>query len=137
MKSKYLKAFMEMTEVFANTSEAERLKVGACLIKNGNPVCFGVNGTLPGWHTNCCEDEQGNTHEAVLHAEVNCLNKLRNINETAKDALLLVTHSPCIRCAHEIVASGVKAVYYKHNYRSDDGVAHLKEAGIVVEKLIG
>ena len=52
MKSKYLNAFMKMTEVFAQTSEAKRLKVGACLIKNGNPIAFGVNGTIPGWETN-------------------------------------------------------------------------------------
>ena len=135
MKDKYLKAFMEMTEVFANTSEAERLKVGACLIKNGNPVCFGINGTLQGWKTNKCEDADGVTSEFVLHAEINCLNKLRNINETATGGVLLVTHNPCIRCAHEIVASGIDSVYYKHDYRCDEGIKYLKEKGVVVFKM--
>ena len=135
MKTKYLEAFMKMTEVFAETSAANRLKVGACLIKRGNPVCFGVNGTLPGWHTNDCEDASGATHEAVLHAEINCLNKLRKINETAKDSILLITHSPCLRCAHEILDAGVDTVYYKHNYRSDDGVKYLRASGVVVLQL--
>lgn len=135
MKFKYLKAFMKMTEEFANTSEAARLKVAACLIKNGNPVCFGVNGTLPGWHTNRCEDGEGKTHDAVNHAEINCLNKLRKINETAIGGTLLITHGPCRKCSHEIVDSGITHVYYKHDYRCDEGIKYLKDNGVTVFKL--
>lgn len=135
MKEKYLRAFMQMTEVFAETSEATRLKVAACLIKNGNPVCFGVNGTLPGWHTNTCEDEDGSTSDAVTHAEINCINKLRTINETSVGGTMLITHSPCIRCAHELVAAGIERVYYKHEYRSTDGIEYLKEKGVAVFKI--
>ena len=132
MKDKYLRAFMDMTSRFALTSSAEKLKVGACLIKNNNPICFGVNGTLPGWHTNKCEDASGNTTEVVLHAEINCLNKLRKINETAVGAILLITHAPCIRCAHEILDSGVVQVYYLENYKTDEGVLWLRQNGVGV-----
>jgi len=136
MKPKYLQAFMDMTERFAQTSEATRLKVGACIIKNGNPIAFGVNGTLPGWESNTCESQSGETlPDIVLHAEINALNKLRKISESSKDATLLVTHSPCLRCAHEIVDSGIKHVYYKHQYRSSDGIEHLLKHGIDVIQL--
>jgi dCMP deaminase len=136
MKDKYLKAFMKMTEVFAETSEAKRLKVGACLIKNGNPLAFGVNGTLPGWYDNVCEDSEGNTKaDIVLHAEIQALNKLRKINETSVGATLLVTHACCIRCAMEVVDSGITKVYYKHDYRCDDGLKYLKKNGVVVYKI--
>ena len=37
VKQKYLSAFMDMLDRFAQTSEAERLKVAAVLIKNDNP----------------------------------------------------------------------------------------------------
>ena len=132
MKPKYLQAFMDMTERFAQTSEATRLKVGACIIKNGNPIAFGVNGTLPGWHSNVCESPSGETLPEVLHAEINALNKLRKIRESCRNTTLLVTHSPCLRCAHEIVDSGIKHVYYKHQYRSSDGIEHLLKHGIIV-----
>lgn len=136
MKDRYLLAFMKMTEVFAETSEAKRLKVAACLIKNGNPLCFGVNGTLPGWHSNKCEDENGITlPDVVLHAEINCLNKMRTVNETTVGATLLVTHNPCIRCAHEIVAAKIKKVYYRYDYRCDEGLKYLKDKGVTVFKL--
>lgn len=135
MKTKYLMAFMEMTEVFAQTSEATRLKVGACLIKNGNPIAFGVNGTIPGWYTNTCEDGEGKTTDDVLHAEIQCLNKLRKVNESALGATLLVTHSCCLKCAHEVVDCGIETVYYRNTFRSKDGLEYLEENGVKVIKI--
>lgn len=136
MKEKYLKAFMKMTEVFAETSEATKLKVGACLVKNGNPIAFGVNGTIPGWESNICEDEYGNTiNDIVLHAEIQALNKLRKINESSVGAQLLVTHSCCLRCAHEVVDAGITHVYYRNDYRCNDGIKYLKDSGVIVYKL--
>lgn len=135
MKERYLEAFMDMTLRFAQTSEAKRLKVAACLIKNGNPICFGTNGTPPGWPSNICEDEDGNTLPEVLHAEVQCLNKLRKINETSIGATLLITHSPCIRCCREIVDSGIVKVYYRHEYRTTEGLEYLKANGVTVVKI--
>ena len=136
MKERYLKAFMDMTLRFAQTSEAKRLKVAACLIKNGNPICFGTNGTPPGWPSNVCEGEDGKTLPEVLHAEVQCLNKLRKINETSIGATLLVTHSCCLRCAHEIVDSGIEKVYYRHKYRTAEGIYYLRANGVEVEQLL-
>lgn len=135
MKQKYLQAFMDMTERFAQTSEATRLKVGACLLKNGNPICFGVNGTLPNWYTNTCEDEDGNTTQDVLHAEIQCLNKLRKINESAVGGTLLVTHSCCLKCSHEVVDAGIQKVYYKHEYRDSSGLDYLRANGVEVIKI--
>lgn len=136
MKKKYLEAFMKMTEVFAETSEAQRLKVAACLIKNGNPIAFGVNGTIPGWSTNICEDENGNTKaDVVLHAEIQALNKLRKVNESSIGATLLVTHACCLRCSHEVVDAGITKVYYRHDYRCSEGIEYLKSSGIQVYKM--
>lgn len=135
MKKKYLLAFMEMTEVFAKTSEANRLKVGACLVKNGNPIAFGVNGTIPGWSTNVCEDNEGKTSQYVLHAEIQCLNKLRKINESANGAILLVTHGCCLKCSHEIIDCGIETVYYRNEYRSVEGLKYLESKGVKVIKI--
>lgn len=135
MKQKYLNAFMRMTEVFAETSEATRLKVGACILKNGNPIAFGVNGTIPGWYTNVCEDEDGNTKaDVVLHAEIQALNKLRKISESSVGATLLVTHACCLRCSHEIVDAGITKVYYKNEYRCDKGLKYLIGNGVEVSR---
>lgn len=125
---------MDMTERFAQTSEAKRLKVGACLLKHGNPIAYGVNGTLPGWPTNVCEDEDGHTHEATLHAEINCLNKLRKMNASSEGCTLIVTHSPCFRCATEIADAGIAKVIYLEEYRDTSSLHWLREKGVEVVK---
>ena len=134
MKKKYLDAFMDMTVRFAQTSEAERLKVGAMLLKNGNPISTGVNGTRAGWHTNKCEDEFGNTTPQVRHAEVATLDKLRNMRETSEGCTLLVTHSCCLSCAIELVEAQIKEVIYIHEYRLTDGLDYLRANGVTVTK---
>lgn len=134
MKRKYLDAFMDMTERFAQTSEAKRLKVGAMLLKNGNPIAVGVNGTRAGWHTNVCEDENGNTKPEVRHAEVAALDKLRVIRETSDGCTLLVTHSCCLNCAIEVFEAGITEVVYRDDYRSSAGIDYLKSKGVKVTK---
>lgn len=134
MKRKYLDAFMDMTERFAQTSEAKRLKVGAMLLKNGNPIAVGVNGTRAGWYTNVCEDDYGNTKSEVRHAEVAALDKLRTIRETSDGCTLLVTHSCCLNCAIEVVEAGIVEVVYRDDYRSTAGIEYLKEKGVKVTK---
>ena len=134
MKQKYLSAFMDMLDRFAQTSEAERLKVAAVLIKNDNPVCWGINGTRSGWHTNKCEDEDGKTTTATRHAEIACLDKLRRMNETSVGATLLTTHACCLPCSVEVVEAGITKVIYKHDYRCDEGIKYLRSNGVQVVK---
>ena len=57
MKLKYKQAFMRMALEFAKTSEAKRLKVCCLIVKNDQIISIGINGTIAGWDTNQCEDE--------------------------------------------------------------------------------
>ncbi|MNC02962.1 tRNA-specific adenosine deaminase [compost metagenome] len=134
MKQKYLDALMDMTIRFGETSESTRLKVGAMLVKDGNPIALGVNGTRAGWHTNKCEDEQGNTTTHVRHAEVAALDKLRRSSETSEGSTLIVSHACCLPCAIEIFEAGVEKVIYKHEYRSTEGLEYLRYKGVYVVK---
>ena len=134
MKDKYLSAFMDMTERFGLTSESTRLKVGAMLLKDGNIISLGTNGTRSGWYTNKCEDESGRTTPEVRHAEIAALDKLRRSSETSLGATLLVSHACCLPCAIELVESGISKVIYRHEYRTDEGLKYLKSKGVVVLK---
>lgn len=136
MKQVYLEAYMDMVERFAQTSNAVRLKVGSCLIKNGNPLCFGVNGTPAGYPDNICEDENGNTFPWVHHSEINCLSKLRTINETSIGCTMLISHAPCIFCSYEIAAAGIFQVYYRNDYRCTKGIEYLRSKGVGVKQLL-
>ena len=135
MKTKYKLAVMNMAKEFAKTSEANRLKVGSILYKNDNIISMGVNGTVSGWHTNQCEDKDGNTTPAVRHSEINCLNKLRRSSENAIGATLFVTHQPCLACAMELVEAGIVEVIYENDYRLSDGVDYLRSMGVTVVRI--
>ncbi len=75
------------------------------------------------------------TKPQVLHAEANAIAKVARGPESAEDAVLFVTHSPCMNCAKLIYQSGIKQVFYRDNYRNSDGVDFLKQAGVTVNKL--
>jgi dCMP deaminase len=77
------------------------------------------------------------TKSEVLHAERNALDKLARGGEGGLDAALFVTHSPCLECAKSIYGAGIKEVFYKDDYRSNEGVEFLKKSGISVEKIDG
>ena len=135
MKEKYKLAILDMAERFGQTSEATRLKVGAILYKNDSIISLGVNGTRSGWHTNECEDENGNTTKETRHAEVACLDKLRRSHETSVGATLFTSHAPCLACSVELVEAGVVKVIYKHEYRCNEGLEYLLKHNVSIEKI--
>ncbi len=75
------------------------------------------------------------TKAEVLHAESNAIAKLARSNDSGLDADIFITHSPCIECAKLIYQSGIRKVFYRHAYRSNDGVDFLEKSGVIVEKL--
>lgn len=135
MKEKYKVAYMKMAKNFAETSEANRLKVAALIVKDEKIISLGINGTIANWHTNSCEDSDGKTSWYVKHAEQAALNKLRKSHESSVDAEMFITHSPCLNCCLDIIDSGIKKVYFNKLYRDSRGVQLLKDYGVEVECL--
>lgn len=74
------------------------------------------------------------TKPEVLHAEMNCIIRIAKSTESSENATLFCTHTPCIECSKIIYQAGIKQVYYRHEYRSNDGVEFLKKCGIHVKK---
>lgn len=135
MKKKWVDAFMDTAERFAQLSSAVRLKVGAVVVKDNRIISIGYNGTPVGW-TNECEGEDGKTKDEVIHAEANAIAKLARDGESGSLADLFCTHAPCIHCAKMIYGAGIKKVYYRDSYRDDSGINFLLKCGVEVEKNI-
>lgn len=137
MKEKFKRAYMQTAQTFAKLSSAQRLHVGAIIVKDDRIISIGYNGMPSGW-SNVCEDvhEDGSlkTKPEVLHAETNAIAKLAKSTESGDGADLFVTHSPCIECAKLIYQSGIKSVYYNVEYRDEAGINFLKASGVYVEK---
>jgi dCMP deaminase len=75
------------------------------------------------------------TKPEVLHAETNAIAKLAKSTESGDGATLFVTHSPCLDCAKLVFQSGINSVYYRNNYRSEDGIRFLEKCNIKVSKI--
>jgi len=146
VKEKFVNAYMKVAETFAELSTARRLHVGAIVVKDDRIISIGYNGMPSGWD-NDCEDViiptlpymQGDgptlkTKPEVLHAETNAIAKLAKSTESGDGATMFITHSPCLDCAKLIYQSGIKSVYYRNTYRSDDGIEFLKKCNIEVNK---
>jgi dCMP deaminase len=133
MKQKFIDAYMDVAERFAQLSSAKRLNVGAIVVKDDRIISIGYNGMPSGWD-NCCEEE-GKTKPEVLHAESNAIAKLAKSPESGEGASIFITHSPCIDCAKLIYQSGITTVYYKNDYRSTQGIEFLKKSNIWVVKV--
>ena len=132
--SKWQKAYMKTAETFGSLSTAKRLQVGAIVVKDNRIISIGYNGMPSGW-SNECEDENGKTKSEVIHAEANAIAKLACSHESGKDAEIYITHSPCMECAKLIYGSGIKTVYYKHKYRSEEGIHFLEKCGLEVNQI--
>jgi dCMP deaminase len=161
MKEKYVKAHMKAASVYAELSTAQRLQVGCVIVKDNTIIGIGYNGMPSGWN-NMCEEvefifkdechytnewliENGFTETAhgwtrlrskaeVLHAESNAIAKVSRSTNSSDGASMFITHAPCLECAKMIYQSGIKEVYYKHDYRSSAGINFLKQCEVKVNK---
>jgi dCMP deaminase len=155
MKEKWIDAYMDVAERFAQLSSATKLKVGAVVVKDHRIISIGYNGTPAGWDNECEEDRleevegvaESDQHPSdrvwyrvvrktkpeVIHAEANAIMKLAQSNEAGEGSTLFCTHAPCIDCAKMIYGSGIKHVFCRHHYKNDHGIEFLKRCGIEVE----
>lgn len=144
MKQKWIDAYMDTAERFAQLSSAKRLKVGAVVVKDHRIISIGYNGTPSGWD-NACENVvqlsddtvTTKTKDEVIHAEANAILKLAKSNEGGNGAVLFCTHAPCVECAKLIYGSGINKVYYRNQYRDSSGLDFLNKCAVEVEQSIG
>lgn len=123
--------YMNVAKEIASLSHCTRSKVGAVLVKDGNVISFGYNGT-PSGMDNCCERDNV-TLPHVIHAEVNAVLKAAKTGTSVDGSTLYLTLSPCLDCSKLILQAGVKRVVYLETYRNLDGPNFLKQF-IPVEK---
>ncbi len=160
MKYKFIEAYMDVAKRFAQLSSAKRLQVGAIIVKDDKIISIGYNGMPAGWSNECeikeymPQDTGGwlmpdelkrmfpyedgdkwyrlKTKPEVIHAEANAIAKLAKGVESGDDAVMFLTHAPCLDCAKQIYTAGIKTVYYGQSYRSRDGIEFLKDCDVEV-----
>lgn len=94
------------------------------------------------WPFEAQSDEDGSyigryrlkTKPEVLHAEMNALMKVARSTESTENSILFCTHAPCIECAKAIYQSGINTLYYREQYRSEDGLDFLRRGDVNVHR---
>ena len=84
-------------------------------------------------------DDYGNfkliTKSECRHAEIAALEKVWNKPNVVAGACIFVSHSPCKNCGIKLFTAGITKVYYRHNYRSNEGLEYLRANGVEVEQI--
>jgi dCMP deaminase len=145
-------AYMQMAEIWARRSKANRSQVGCLIIKDSQIISDGFNGMPSGSDDDVCEylvpqsagwdarDEdikyELRTKPEVLHAESNALMKISEHGGLgAHGATLYTTLSPCFDCAKLIKQAKIKRVVFRKCYRDMSGVDLLRKLGVQVDQL--
>jgi dCMP deaminase len=130
------RVFLNIAKEVSTLSYCVRAKVGSVIVKDGNVISFGYNGT-PSGSDNCCEEEvEGKlvSKSEVLHAESNAILKAAKMGFSTDGATMYLTLSPCKDCAKLILQSGIKKVVYLELFYRDNGSVDFLKQFIQVEK---
>jgi len=136
------RTYLEMAKVWAQLSKATRKKVGCLIVKDGQIISDGYNGTPKGYDNKCetvnekfldKAENKLQTKREVLHAESNALMKLAKSTNSSKDSTIYLTMSPCFDCAKLIIQAEVERVVCSEQYRITDGVDFLRKNNIIVD----
>ena len=131
---RYDKAYLRLASNWAKLSHCQRKQVGAIIVKDEIIISDGYNGTPAGFD-NCCEDDNGQTHWYVLHAEANAILKVAKSTNNCKNATLYLTHSPCKDCSKLVLQSGISRLVYQEACKDVSGLEFLKNAGLEITQI--
>jgi dCMP deaminase len=127
------KTFINIAKEIGALSHCTRSKVGAVLVKDGNVISFGYNGTPAGMDNGC--EENNVTKDEVIHAEMNAILKAAKSGNAVDGSTLYLSLSPCQNCCKLIIQSGIKRVVYLEGYRDLKPIEFLSKF-IEVEKYV-
>ena len=109
-EARYDDLYMDIAQRVSEMSYDTDTQVGAVIVKDGNIISMGWNGTPAGFPNECKSTTTGSTLPYVIHAEANAICKLSRDGGNGLDATLYTTVAPCMECTKLILQSGIKEV---------------------------
>jgi len=135
--------FLKIASVVAERSTCRRHHVGAVAVRDKHILATGYNGAASGLkdclELGCLRDEMGiesGTRQEIcrgIHAEQNVIIQASLHGVSLEDAIVYVTHSPCILCAKMLVNAKIKRFLTFGSYADDSFLDLFQEAGIKFE----
>ena len=109
-QERYDQMYMDIAHRVAEMSFDVDTKVGAIIVKDGNIISMGWNGTPAGFANECKHPSTGATLPYVIHAEANAICKLSRDGGNGLGSTLYCTLAPCMECTKLILQSGISEV---------------------------
>ena len=125
---RYDNNYISIAHTVAELSADEKIRVGCIIVRGGQILSQGWNGTASGM-PNRTRDAAGNTLPSVIHSEANALMKLAKNGGGSDGAVIYCTHSPCYDCAKLILQAGIERVVFSEVYCSDS-LHFMRERGL-------
>lgn len=122
---------MGIAKAVAKRSEDPYVKVGACILRRDFSVAScGYNGAPP--KINIDWSNRDERRKRVIHAEMNALRYVR----PGEGYMIAVTLQPCSDCIKNIVAHGIKKIFFLESYKNDEFAVKIsKEFGASIVQL--
>jgi dCMP deaminase len=109
--------------------------VACFFVKQGAIISSGINHNPTGEPMDQLVDGKLVTRPEVIHAEVAAIRAAAKNNVDLSGATVLVTMSPCIKCAREIVKTGTSELGYLYEWWDKAALDILREHGIEVKRM--
>jgi dCMP deaminase len=146
--------FLEIALVVSRRSTCPRKHVGAVMVRENRIVSIGYNGappgmphcigvgcgggvqkpTTPGSPLSPTSTAYPNGCTRAIHAEMNAIAFAARQGAPTDDATMYSTCATCANCAALLVSCGISSFIYLEEYRIQDGINLLKDAGVKVVK---
>lgn len=119
----------------AKVSRAQLGGVACFVVKNGVVVSSGINYNPTGEPMEEVVDGKLVSRPEIIHAEVAALRAAADNGIDLSGTTMLLTMSPCIKCAAEIVKTDVAEVNYLYEWWDKAALEMVRAAGIKTEQL--
>jgi dCMP deaminase len=138
--------FLTITRQVAERSTCTRAKVGAVIVRDKNILATGYNGA-PAGLPHCLDvgcliytsrTPTGETEEncfRTIHAEINAIAQAAKNGANIRDADIYITHTPCIHCLKVLLNTGIRRVFYEHEYKLHTLVELLAHTDVRLERV--
>jgi len=131
-EARYDDLYMDIAKRVSEMSYDQDTQVGAVIVKDGNIISMGWNGTPSGFSNECKHPSTGVTLPYVIHAEANAITKLARNGGNGLDSTLYTTVAPCMECTKLILQSGIREVVITQaDERYMDSYKILNEKGMI------
>lgn len=119
----------------AKESQAELGGVGCFIVKNGSVISSGINHNPTGEPMEDIIDGKLVSRPEIVHAEVAAIQAADTNKISVEGAAMLLTMSPCIKCAHAITQTNIAKLYYLYDWWDAAAIEILQNNGIKVIKM--